>query len=57
VEELTTTKRRVNGLWRTDNRNICGFEFRNGLCSLTGTTKVDKGEDVLVLDQLGESNG
>ena len=54
MEELTATKRRVNGLGRTDNRNTRGLEFRNGLGGLAGTTKVDKGNDLFVLDQLGE---
>ena len=45
MEELAATKRRVNGLRRTNNRNTCGLEFRNGLCGLAGTTKVDEGSD------------
>ena len=54
MEELAATKRRVNGLGRTNNRNVGGLEFRNGLCGLAGATEVDKGKDLFVLEQLGE---
>ena len=54
MEELAAAKRRVDGLGRTNNCNVGGLKFRNGLRGLAGATEVDEGKDFFVLEQLGE---